>query len=160
MSRAEELGCLSRCKVGQEGPSILFQFTDDYLVFVSNLKEGIQNLRAILLMFEVVFGLRVNLPKSKMMAVGEVPNLDRLADVMGCTIFHFPRSYLGLPLRGRLKSKHPWDPVIERVEQRFASWKRWYLSKGGRLTLMKATLSNLPVYLCFFSGHLHQFCSN
>ena len=25
-------------------------------------------------------------------------------------------------------------------------WKRLYLSKGGRLTLLKSTLSNLPTY--------------
>jgi hypothetical protein len=29
-------------------------------------------------------------------------------------------------------------------------WERMYLSKGGRLTLIKSTLSNLPTcYLCF-----------
>jgi hypothetical protein len=32
------------------------------------------------------------------------------------------------------------------VEQRLAGWKRLYLSKGGKLTLIKSTLSNLPTY--------------
>jgi len=33
----------------------------------------------------------------------------------------------------------------------FLGWKRLYLSKGGRLTLIKITLSNLPTYyLSFF----------
>jgi hypothetical protein len=27
-----------------------------------------------------------------------------------------------------------------------AGWKRLYLSKGGRLTLIKSTISNLPTY--------------
>lgn len=36
--------------------------------------------------------------------------------------------------------------VIEKVERRLASWKRLYLSKGGRVTLIKSTLSNLPTY--------------
>jgi hypothetical protein len=39
-----------------------------------------------------------------------------------------------------------WDGVIERMEKRLASWKKIYLSKGGRLTLIKSTLSSLPTY--------------
>ena len=33
------------------------------------------------------------------------------------------------------------------VERRLAGWKILYPSKGGRLTLIKSTLSNLPTYL-------------
>jgi hypothetical protein len=32
------------------------------------------------------------------------------------------------------------------MECRLAGWKKLYLSKGGRLTLIKSTLSNLPTY--------------
>lgn len=32
------------------------------------------------------------------------------------------------------------------MERRLASWKRLYLSKGGRPTLIKSTISNLPIY--------------
>lgn len=39
-----------------------------------------------------------------------------------------------------------WNPVIERFEKRLVGWKRHFLSKGGRLTLIKSTLSNLPTY--------------
>lgn len=38
------------------------------------------------------------------------------------------------------------ESVIEKIEKRLASWKIMYLSKGGRLTLIKSTLSNLPTY--------------
>ena len=33
------------------------------------------------------------------------------------------------------------------MEKRLAGWKRLYLSKGGRVTLIKSTLSSLPTYL-------------
>ena len=33
------------------------------------------------------------------------------------------------------------------IPKNLAGWKRLYLSKGGRLTLIKSTLSNLPTYL-------------
>jgi hypothetical protein len=39
-----------------------------------------------------------------------------------------------------------WNGVIEKMEHRLAGWKWMYLSKGGRLTLLKSTLSNLPTY--------------
>ncbi|RVW15499.1 putative inactive ATP-dependent zinc metalloprotease FTSHI 1, chloroplastic [Vitis vinifera] len=39
-----------------------------------------------------------------------------------------------------------WDSVEERFRKRLAMWKRQYISKGGRLTLIRSTLSSLPVY--------------
>ena len=39
-----------------------------------------------------------------------------------------------------------WDGVEERFKRKLAMWKKQYLSKGGRLTLIKSTLSNLPIY--------------
>ena len=41
---------------------------------------------------------------------------------------------------------------MEKVDHRLANWKMLYLSKGGRVTLIKSTLSNLPTYfLSLFS---------
>lgn len=39
-----------------------------------------------------------------------------------------------------------WDLVIERIQGKLECWKKSYISMGGRITLIKATLSNLPVY--------------
>jgi hypothetical protein len=33
------------------------------------------------------------------------------------------------------------------MARRLAPWKRMYLSNGGRVALIKSTLSNLPTYL-------------
>ena len=35
---------------------------------------------------------------------------------------------------------------MEKREHKLAGWKSLYLSKGGRLTLLKSTLSSLPTY--------------
>ena len=43
-------------------------------------------------------------------------------------------------------SKSLWNSVVERVERKLFAWKASYLSMGGRVTLIKAVLSNLPVY--------------
>ena len=36
--------------------------------------------------------------------------------------------------------------MIEKIRRRLAGWKKLYLSKGGRVTLIKSTLTNLPTY--------------
>ena len=54
--------------------------------------------------------------------------------------------YLGLPLGAKFKDKPIWNPILKKMERRLAGWKRLYLSKGGRVNLIKSTLSNLPNY--------------
>ena len=39
-----------------------------------------------------------------------------------------------------------WDGVEERARRRLALWKRQYISKGGRITLIKSTLASMPIY--------------
>ena len=53
---------------------------------------------------------------------------------------------LGFTLGAKFKLKDIWNSIIEKMEHRLAGWKRLYLSKGGHLTLLKSTLSNLPTY--------------
>jgi hypothetical protein len=48
---------------------------------------------------------------------------------------------LGMPLGASFKSLSIWNGVIEKVERRLASWKKLYLSKGGRVTLIHSTPS-------------------
>lgn len=54
--------------------------------------------------------------------------------------------YLGLPLGAKFKEKTIWNSIIKKMERRLAGWKQLYLSMGGRITLIKSTLSNLPIY--------------
>ena len=54
--------------------------------------------------------------------------------------------YLGLPLRMNPKACGFWDPVIERISQRFDGWQKAYLSFGGRITLIHSCLTHIPSY--------------
>ena len=64
-----------------------------------------------------------------------------------------PSSYLGLPLGAAHKSVAVWDGVDERFWKRLAMWKRQFISKGGRFTLIRSTLSSMPIY---FMSLLHM----
>ncbi|RVW46162.1 Transposon TX1 uncharacterized 149 kDa protein [Vitis vinifera] len=51
-----------------------------------------------------------------------------------------------LPLGGNPKACGFWDPVIERISQRFDGWQKAYLSFGGRITLIHSCLTHIPSY--------------
>ena len=122
-------------------------FVDDTLVMCDVDIDQMLFLRLILSWFEIVSGLKINLDKSELVPVGVVPNFEMLVDALGCKQGSLPMKYLGLPLGAKWKDRAVWNPIIEKVERRLARWKRLYLSKWERLTLIKSTLSNLPTYL-------------
>jgi hypothetical protein len=150
MDKAVEGGLLSGFLVGNRGITTLMMphllFADDTLIFSAAEHDQILNLRYVLTWFEAITGLRINLGKSELVPVGDVPDVEGLADILGCKTASLPMQYLGLPLGAKFKSKDIWNPVLEKVERRLTGWKRSYLSKGGKLTLIKSTLSNLPTY--------------
>ena len=121
-------------------------FADDTLIFCNADQAQIAHLRAVFFWFEAVSGLKVNLAKSEMVPVGVVPNLGSLVELMGCNIRSLPITYLGLPLGANFNSKTIWNTMIEKMEKKLGGWKQLYLSKGGKLTLLRSTLSNIPTY--------------
>ena len=54
--------------------------------------------------------------------------------------------YLGLPLGAKVKELSIKNPILEKMERRLGRWKRLYLSKGGKVTLIKSTFFSLPTY--------------
>ncbi|RVW47226.1 putative ribonuclease H protein [Vitis vinifera] len=128
--RAVEEGYLSGCNIrGGSRTSLnishLF-FADDTIVFCEASKEQVSHLSWILFWFEAASGLRINLAKSEIIPVGEVEKILEMAAELGATSM--------------------WDGVEERVRRRLSLWKRQYISKGGRITLIKSTLASMPIY--------------
>ena len=96
--------------------------------------------------FEAFSGLKINLNKSEIIPLGRVDNVESLASELGCRVGALPTMYLGLPLGAPHRALGVWDSIEERFRKRLSSWKRQYISKGGRLTLIRSTLSSLPIY--------------
>ncbi|XP_058106238.1 uncharacterized protein LOC131249446 [Magnolia sinica] len=106
---------------GLTHPLTHIQFVDDILKFSQPSPQYVNHLRTALHCFEAVSGLCINMGKSKLLGINV--NTDTLlssAIILGCQTQSFPTTFVGLPLA--------------------------YLSFGGRLTLIKATLMNLPLY--------------
>ena len=146
----EEAGLIKGFKAGSsagEGISVShLLFAYDTIVFCDADPEQLLHLRMVLTCFEAATGLGVNMGKSELVPVGTVVHLQHLADILCCRTGTLPLLYLSLPLGASFKASSIWNPILEKIERRLAGWKRIYLSKGGRLTLLKSTLSSLPTY--------------
>ena len=63
-----------------------------------------------------------------------------------CTVANLPIRYLGIPLGANPKKISTWEPVIDKIQLRITMWKAKFLSRAGRLVLIKFVLNNLPLY--------------
>lgn len=97
-------------------------FADETLIFCGASAEHVRNMRCTFLCFEAALGLRINLGESGIVPIGEVEDVDFLAHILGCKLGSWPMTYLGLPLGASFKSISIWNGVLEKVEQRLASW--------------------------------------
>lgn len=76
-------------------------FADDTVCFVDVGLEQVTNIKTILVMYECISGLKVNLSKSCMaeIGVGDI-SLSIHANIIGCKTVNWPLNYLGMPLGG------------------------------------------------------------
>ena len=121
-------------------------YADDTLIFCEADKDQLKFLSWTLMWFETVSSLKINLNKSEIIPIELVANVEELASELGCKAGTLPTSYLGLPLGAKHKALGVWDSVEERFQKRLASWKIQYISKAGRVTLIRSTFSSLPIY--------------
>jgi hypothetical protein len=126
MDKASGAGCISGFSVGNAGPQPLvishLLFADDTLIFCDKNPDQIQFLGDLLTWFEAISGLKINLGKSEMVPIGEVPHLEDLAGILGCKTRILPMHYLGLPLGAKFKAKAIWNRIFEKLEHLLASW--------------------------------------
>ena len=150
LKRAVEGNFISGYKLGdRDGGELVIShllYADDTIIFCEANSEQLMCLRWTLMWFEAFSGLKINLNKSVIIPLGRVDNVELLAAELGCGVGSLPTTYLGLPLGAPHRALGVWDSMEERFRKRLSSWKREYISKGGRLTLIRSSLSSLPIY--------------
>ena len=117
LKRAEDGGFLSGFQASPNTSGGLhishLLFADDSILFCDAFEEQLLHIRMVLIFFEAITGLKVNVGKSEIVPVGEVGNLDDLACILCCKVGCLPMSYLGMP-----KDSSIWNPIIERMEKK------------------------------------------
>ena len=119
LSRAKEGGFINgflvigRHDVGVEVSHVFF--VDDTLIICDASKENLEHLSWVFMWFEPCSWLKINLEKSELILIRDVPNMEEVVEVLGCKVGALLNTYLGLPLGAPYKSSRIW----ERVEERF-----------------------------------------
>ena len=123
------------------------QFADDTLFFLKENEDNIRTLYSALKIFCTVSSLKINFGKSTLLGINlEEEEVGYLTALVECSVGVWPIKYLGLPLGDNPNRKSFWEPVVTKVAKRLDGWKRAFLSRGDRLTLIRSVLSSLPIY--------------
>ena len=78
-------------------------FADDMLIFYEAKEEHLTYLCWLLMWFETISRLRVNVEKSELILVGRVGNVEELADEFRYKVGRLPSTYLGMLLGAPFK---------------------------------------------------------
>ena len=106
-------------QVGSSEPVVVshLQFADDTLILGEKSWANIRAMRAILLLFEALSGLKVNFSKSQLVGVNiHVPWLTEAAMVLNCKVGSILFVYLGLPIGGNPRRLAFWEPLLYQIK--------------------------------------------
>jgi len=121
-------------EVGAHGDFAIshLQFADDNLLMGVKSWENIRILKSVLMLFEYVFGLKVNFHKSMLYGVNISDSwLHEAASVLHCKHDRLPFLYSGLPISGDPRKIVFWYPLVDRIKRWLSGWKSHNLSMGG-----------------------------
>lgn len=135
------------------GGVISLQYIDDTIMFVDSDPTLAKNLRWVLTCFEQVSGMRINFDKSEMIPINLVDDeIHSLSDIFGCPVGSFPIRYLGILLHHDKLSREDIQPLVDKILKRIAGWKGRLLSYAARITLIKACLASIPIYILYLNS--------
>ena len=112
--------------------------------------QNVKTIKSILRSFELASGLKINFAKSSFGVIGKSEQWQvEAARYLNCRMLSFPFLYLGIPIGDNPRRRELWDPIVRKYERKLATWKHRHISIGGRVTLINAALTTIPIY--FFS---------
>ena len=122
-------------------------YADDVVTFLRPLERDLRVVAQLLDDFGLVSGLRANLEKcsAHLIRCGEA-EAALVARELHCPLLPFPLRYLGLPLSLRKLTPAQLQYLVDSVASRLPRWRAGLLNRGGRLELVKTTLSAISIF--------------
>ena len=75
--------------------------------------EQLLHVHLLLLCFQAVTGLKVNVSKSEMVPISEVNNMHALVEILGCRVMSLSMTYLGMSLGQSHKAPSIWNAILK-----------------------------------------------
>lgn len=146
IAKAEQQGLLKPLMQRSVGHRVSI-YEDDVVLFTSPDDRDIDLIVAILDKFGEATGLRANLAKSSMIPIrcSEL-QVQEISQTASYVITLFPSRYLGLPLSIRKLTRADLQHLIDKIADKLPGWKAALLDKAGRLILVRAVLTAIPIY--------------
>ena len=135
--------------VGRKKVSVShLMFADDLLLFGGVEEKTAFAVRDILKGFSDMSGQKVNEDKSRLTFSPNTLEAEGLLmqETLGIAKSDDLGMYLGLPLMHTRPKRREVQFIVEKVRSKLAKWKTSFLSRAGRLCLIRSTLSTIPAY--------------
>jgi hypothetical protein len=109
------------------------------------------HIKFILLCFEALSGLKINFSKSEVIVTGvDDAEALRVSQLLNCSLGSFPFNYLGLLISLDTLCAKEFAPVVAKVGNRVMPWRGRYNTNVGKVALINACLSSLPMFIMGF----------
>ena len=149
LHREKEVRLIKGVKIANQTEITHVLFVDYVLMFRTGTISNIQNLEKVLRRYQEAKGMEINLGKSNLLH----NNMDEEVITQANTLILITMStidkgfkYLGFQLKPNSYSTRDWMWLYKKIKNWISMWTNRFLSKGGRLVLLKAVLQSIPVY--------------
>lgn len=123
-------------------------YADNLVLFLTPTATYLQLTKEILKVFEGASGLACSMAKCHIAPIRcQQEHIEVTQQHFPCILTEFPIKYLGIPLSTSKLPKSALQPILDAVADRLPTWKGQLLHRSGRLTLIKTTLTAIPIHL-------------
>jgi hypothetical protein len=133
------------------GRVLTLQYAEDTMLFSAADNDSLRNLKCVLMLFEQVSGMRINLHKSEFIPMNlGADRAHEIAHILSCPHGSLPFKYVGVPIHFEKLKREDLQPVIDKLIKRIAGWRGRLLAYSSRLELIRSCLASIHVYLLSF----------
>ena len=147
--RAERDGTLQGIRVARGSPRVNhLLFADDTMFFCQSSPSSCAKLKDILWEYEQASGQKINKEKSAITFSSRTSaeTIENVKSLMGISKEGGNGKYLGLPEHFGRRKKDLFTAIVDRIRQRASSLLTRFLSRAGKLTMLKSVLTSIPTF--------------